>query len=189
MFGGFFMKMSQLFESEKITGIFDAYLNGSEIPEISENFELTKERVKQLLQRGKIRMANKMNKINSWIDVFGDTKYAEMDPKSVLRNFNALEEENAELKLKLQRFVEGNPDDVLQEMKADMEKEKKLLTPITELDLSVRAFQNLQSAQIATLKDLVAYSAEDLLKFRNFGQKSLCEVEEVLGSLGLSLAK
>ena len=63
---------------------------------------------------------------------------------------------------------------------------KLLKTPLSELDLSVRAFNCLKAAEIRTLGDLVAYNIADLLKFRNFGKKSLSELEELVASKGLS---
>jgi DNA-directed RNA polymerase subunit alpha len=64
---------------------------------------------------------------------------------------------------------------------------KKLLkTPLEDLDLSVRAFNCLKTAKIETLEELVQFDTNDLLKFRNFGRKSLVEIEELLVEKGLS---
>src|SRR5882672_6266577 len=62
---------------------------------------------------------------------------------------------------------------------------KVLKTPLEDLDLSVRAFNCLKAAKINSLSELVQYEQEDLMKFRNFGQKSLAEIEQVLGERGL----
>ena len=62
---------------------------------------------------------------------------------------------------------------------------KVLKTPLEDLDLSVRAFNCLKAAKINSLSELVQYEQEDLMKFRNFGQKSLSEIEQVLGERGL----
>jgi DNA-directed RNA polymerase subunit alpha len=62
---------------------------------------------------------------------------------------------------------------------------KILKTPLEDLDLSVRAFNCLKAAKINSLSELVQYEQEDLMKFRNFGQKSLAEIEQVLGERGL----
>jgi DNA-directed RNA polymerase subunit alpha len=62
---------------------------------------------------------------------------------------------------------------------------KILKTPLEDLDLSVRAFNCLKAAKINSLSELVTYEQEDLMKFRNFGQKSLAEIEQVLGERGL----
>ena len=63
---------------------------------------------------------------------------------------------------------------------------KLLKTPLTDLDLSVRAFNCLRAAEIKTLGDLVQYDIADLLKFRNFGKKSLAELEELVRDKGLT---
>ena len=64
---------------------------------------------------------------------------------------------------------------------------EKLRTPISELELSVRSANCLREAQIRTIGDLVTKSQAELLKYRNFGKKSLAEIEELLGSMGLQL--
>jgi len=63
---------------------------------------------------------------------------------------------------------------------------KLLKTPLSELDLSVRAYNCLKAADIKSLGDLVSYNIADLLKFRNFGKKSLTELEELVAEKGLS---
>lgn len=61
-----------------------------------------------------------------------------------------------------------------------------LKTKLVDMDLSVRALNCLKAADIETLGDLVAYNKNDLLKFRNFGKKSLTELEDLVESKGLS---
>lgn len=63
---------------------------------------------------------------------------------------------------------------------------KLLKTPLSELDLSVRAYNCLKAADIKSLGDLVSYNIADLLKFRNFGKKSLTELEELVAEKNLS---
>ncbi len=60
-----------------------------------------------------------------------------------------------------------------------------LKTKLVDLDLSVRALNCLKAADVETLGDLVAYNKNDLLKFRNFGKKSLTELEELVKAKGL----
>lgn len=68
-----------------------------------------------------------------------------------------------------------------------------LKTKLVEMDLSVRALNCLKAADIETLGDLVSYNKNDLLKFRNFGKKSLTELEDLVESknlsFGMSVAK
>lgn len=61
-----------------------------------------------------------------------------------------------------------------------------LKTKLIDLDLSVRALNCLKAADVETLAELVSYNRNDLLKFRNFGKKSLVELDEKLESLNLS---
>ncbi|MFY0643794.1 MAG: DNA-directed RNA polymerase subunit alpha [Bacteroidia bacterium] len=63
---------------------------------------------------------------------------------------------------------------------------KILKTPLSDLDLSVRAYNCLKAAEIRTLGELVSYHIEDLLKFRNFGKKSLTELEDFVKEKGLN---
>lgn len=63
---------------------------------------------------------------------------------------------------------------------------KLLKTSLEDLDLSVRAYNCLKAAKINTLADLVQYETHVLLKFRNFGKKSLVEIEELLQQKGLN---
>ena len=57
---------------------------------------------------------------------------------------------------------------------------------LVEMDLSVRALNCLKSAEVETLGELVVFNKTDLLKFRNFGKKSLTELDELLAGLNLS---
>ncbi|MBA4198586.1 MAG: DNA-directed RNA polymerase subunit alpha [Chitinophaga sp.] len=79
---------------------------------------------------------------------------------------------------------EEKKDDVVDEQVLQLR--KVLKTPLEDLDLSVRAFNCLKAAKINSLSELVQYEQEDLMKFRNFGQKSLSEIEQVLHERGLS---
>ena len=60
-----------------------------------------------------------------------------------------------------------------------------LKTKLVDMDLSVRALNCLKAADIETLGDLVSYNKNDLLKFRNFGKKSLTELEDLVDNKGL----
>ncbi len=61
-----------------------------------------------------------------------------------------------------------------------------LKTKLVDMNLSVRALNCLKAADVETLGDLVQYNKNDLLKFRNFGKKSLTELDELLAGLNLS---
>ena len=63
---------------------------------------------------------------------------------------------------------------------------KLLKTSLEDLDLSVRAYNCLKAAKINSLGEMVRYDTHELLKFRNFGKKSLVEIEELLQDKGLT---
>ncbi len=75
---------------------------------------------------------------------------------------------------------------VAEEFDEDVLHMRQLLkTKLTEQDLSVRALNCLKAAEVETVGELVRFQRNDLLKFRNFGKKSLSELDELLESLNL----
>lgn len=75
------------------------------------------------------------------------------------------------------------PESVRDELEQDAEVErirKVLTTPVEELELSVRSHNCLRAANIKTIADLVSRDESELLKFRNFGRKSLAELSEII---------
>lgn len=65
-------------------------------------------------------------------------------------------------------------------------KRKLLKSNLGDMNLSVRAYNCLKAAEIRTLADLVKFDIADLLKFRNFGRKSLTELEDLVREKGLT---
>lgn len=63
---------------------------------------------------------------------------------------------------------------------------KLLKTPLNDLDLSVRAYNCLKAADVKSLGDLVRLEISDMMKFRNFGKKSLAELEQLVQEKGLT---
>ena len=61
-----------------------------------------------------------------------------------------------------------------------------LKTKLVDMDLSVRALNCLKAADVETLGDLVVFNKNDLLKFRNFGKKSLTELDDLLSVMNLN---
>ncbi len=85
---------------------------------------------------------------------------------------------------KISLEVEGGS--ISDEFDEDILNMRKLLkTKLTERDLSVRALNCLKAANVETVGDLVSLHRNDLLKFRNFGKKSLSELDELLSNLNL----
>lgn len=84
----------------------------------------------------------------------------------------------------------GEPDTVDEEM---LHMRKLLKTSLSDLDLSVRAYNCLKAADVRTLGDLVRLEISDMMKFRNFGKKSLAELEQLVAdkslTFGMDLSK
>ena len=78
----------------------------------------------------------------------------------------------------------GREDNIVDEHILHMR--KLLKTSLEDLDLSVRAYNCLKAAKINSLAEMVRYDMHELLKFRNFGKKSLVEIEELLQEKGLT---
>lgn len=83
--------------------------------------------------------------------------------------------------------LETPAEDGGEEFDEDVLKMRQLLkTKLSDMDLSVRALNCLKSAEVETLGELVVFNKNDLLKFRNFGRKSLTELDELLQGLNLT---
>ncbi|MDE6277335.1 MAG: DNA-directed RNA polymerase subunit alpha [Muribaculaceae bacterium] len=83
--------------------------------------------------------------------------------------------------------LEANDPDPSEEFDEEVLHMRQLLkSKLVDMQLSVRALNCLKSAEVETLAELVVFNKNDLLKFRNFGKKSLVELESLLTSLNLS---
>ena len=84
----------------------------------------------------------------------------------------------------------GEPEQVDEEL---LHMRKMLKTNLNDLDLSVRAYNCLKAADVRTLGDLVSLEISDMMKFRNFGKKSLAELEQLVSdkalTFGMDLSK
>jgi DNA-directed RNA polymerase subunit alpha len=84
----------------------------------------------------------------------------------------------------------SEPEAVDEEM---LHMRKLLKTPLHDMDLSVRAYNCLKAADVRTLGDLVSLEISDMMKFRNFGKKSLAELEQLVAeknmTFGMDLSK
>ncbi|MDD7303916.1 MAG: DNA-directed RNA polymerase subunit alpha [Bacteroidaceae bacterium] len=99
--------------------------------------------------------------------------------KILIYHFMLFSDENITLK--------NQNDDSAEEFDEEVLHMRQLLkTKLTDLDLSVRALNCLKAADVETLGQLVQFNKTDLLKFRNFGKKSLSELDDLLESLNLS---
>ena len=83
-------------------------------------------------------------------------------------------------------FAVDNSDEIEVVVEELLHMRKLLKTSLNDLDLSVRAYNCLKAADIKTLGDLVSIEISDMMKFRNFGKKSLTELEELVDTKGLT---
>ena len=86
-------------------------------------------------------------------------------------------------KITLETPKEDSPEEFDEEV---LHMRQLLKSKLVDMDLSVRALNCLKSAEVETLGELVVFNKNDLLKFRNFGKKSLSELDELLDKLNLS---
>ena len=98
--------------------------------------------------------------------------------KILIHHFMLFSDEKITLNLEESTSTEEFDEDVLH-------MRQLLKTKLSEQDLSVRALNCLKAAEVETVGDLVRFHRNDLLKFRNFGKKSLSELDELLESLNL----
>ena len=98
--------------------------------------------------------------------------------KILIQHFMLFSDEKITLNMEENGGAEEFDEDVLH-------MRQLLKTKLLDLDLSVRALNCLKAAEVDTVGDLVRYNRNDLLKFRNFGKKSLTELDDLLASLNL----
>lgn len=99
--------------------------------------------------------------------------------KILIQHFMLFSDENLVLESQAKEETKEVDEEILHMRKI-------LKTELVDLDLSVRALNCLKAADIRTLAELVSYDVADMLKFRNFGKKSLTEIQELVKSKGLS---
>jgi DNA-directed RNA polymerase subunit alpha len=108
-----------------------------------------------------------------------------MSPKDALLYASNIYQRHLDLFVNYGSLPEEPEDE--QPAEVDEELQEKLRTPIAELELSVRSANCLREAAIRTIGELVQKTPQELLKYRNFGKKSLVEIEELLKGMGLAL--
>jgi DNA-directed RNA polymerase subunit alpha len=97
----------------------------------------------------------------------------------LIKHFMLFADQN--LTFEAPRAVEEEPVD-----EEFIQQRKLLKTPLSDLDLSVRAYNCLKAADVRTLGDLARLEVSDMMKFRNFGKKSLTELEQLVAEKGLT---
>jgi len=109
-----------------------------------------------------------------------------MEPKESMLYASHILHKHLEVFLKFgQIIVEDETQE--EDTKEDKELMEKLKMPVSELELSVRSGNCLREARIKTIGELVTKTEQEMLQYRNFGKKSLQEIEEIIKGMGLSL--
>jgi DNA-directed RNA polymerase subunit alpha len=108
-----------------------------------------------------------------------------ISPKDALLYASNILQRHLDIFVNFGQLPEEEKEEPLEQV--DTELMEKLNMPITELELSVRSSNCLKEANIKTIGELVKRSEQDLLKYRNFGKKSLAEIQGILKGMGLSL--
>lgn len=105
-------------------------------------------------------------------------------PKDALLYASNILQRHLDLFVNLGRLPEEEPEEISRE---DEELWEKLAIPVSELELSVRSANCLREAKIKSVAQLVQKTESEMLKYRNFGKKSMAEIHEVLRGMGLTL--
>ena len=116
-----------------------------------------------------------------------DSIYTPISPKDALKEASKILIQHfmmfSDEKMTLEQPAEQDEDEFDEEV---LHMRQLLKSKLTDMSLSVRALNCLKSAEVETLGELVVFNKNDLLKFRNFGRKSLTELDNLLESLNLS---
>jgi len=108
-----------------------------------------------------------------------------MSPKDALLYASHILQRHLDIFVNFGKLPEEEEEKV--ETEEERELYEKLRTPVSDLELSVRSSNCLKEARIKTIGDLVRKTEMEMLKYRNFGKKSLSEINKILGEMGLSL--
>lgn len=107
-----------------------------------------------------------------------------LNPKDALLHASHILQKHLDPFLSFGKLPEEEDED--KEGLEDKELMEKLQMPVTELELSVRSSNCLKEAKIKTIGDLVKKTEMEMLRYRNFGKKSLSEIQKILQDMGLS---
>ena len=139
-------------------------------PIVKINFEVENTRVGQITDYDKLIL-------EIWTN-------GSVTPKDALLYSAHILEKHLDIFLNFGKLPE---EEMEEEVKVDEELYTKLRMPVSELELSVRSANCLKEAKIKTIGELVQKNEGEMLKYRNFGKKSLAEIKEIIVGMGLGL--
>lgn len=157
-------------------------INGTDLGWIAQNYGLTRTRITQIFYKG-CRKARDLSTIKVQLNELSELKNEMAQMKAELKIMND--------ELKIQRAAEQELQEMDEEERIKHIKEtdeilKMLNTRLVDCNLTVRSLNCLKSADVETIGDLARLTRSELLRFRNFGKKSLGELDDFLDSKGLS---
>lgn len=158
-------------------------LNGRKLDDIAEKYYLTTSRIQQIVNKA----VHKISTMKSWPKIHKEYKntLAENARIIVLLENQQAHIKHLEAMLNINN-TDGNGGESAVPGYTKLELAQLLGRKLVDENLTVRSLNCLKAADIETVSDLVRYSKTDLLKFRNFGKKSLTELDDYLDSLNLS---
>lgn len=171
--------------SERERSVLKEYLYGSEFETIGDEYGITRERTRQIIEKG----MRKLGSLEPYGDVLNRCNEAESENKMMRNLLKKQEAELAELRDKLNIKVEHDKHKTAEEKAvAELsEQDKEVLgllnTRLVDMNLTVRSLNCLKAADLETFGDLVKCYKSDLLKHRNFGKKSLGELDDLLDTM------
>lgn len=153
-------------------------LNGSKYDDIGDRLMLTRERVRQILFKGLRRLAAG---VKSYRQMLGEQVELRGEADTLRR---LVKEKDRQLTLLRKQLNVPEPE---RESVEEQDERARLMNKrLVDMDLSVRTLNCLKSADIDTLGKLTRLRKTELLKFRNFGKRSLSELDDLLDRLGLT---
>lgn len=170
----------------------DLFIKGVKMSAVSERYGISRERIRQITLHALGKIAHRMisypklheetKRLNNEIRMLKETiVFQETEKKRLLNVFSSLAPVNQpSSSLDLDKLVINKLDN------SQMILRHLLAANVKDFPLSVRSLNCLHYADIETVGDLVRRSRNELLKFRNFGRKSLMEIEDFMDSWGLS---
>ncbi len=170
---------------ERERNILKEYLDGSEFEAIGDEYGLTRERTRQIVEKA----MQKLGSLEPYGDVLNRCNDTEAENKMMRSLLKKQDAELAELRDKLNIKVEHDKHKTAEEKAMDelSEQDKEILgilnTRLVDMNLTVRSLNCLKAADLETFGDLVKCKKIDLLKQRNFGKKSLGELDDLLETM------
>lgn len=165
--------------NEREAKVVTMLIDGKTLEEIGDDLYLSRERVRQIFAKA-IRKSTHIAHLKEDLDAYEALKKKYTNLQECVKVMEEDVKEYIAYKEKTQGKVENAESIVEEECLLG-----QLATPMKDFDLSVRTLNCLRYSDIKTLGDLVRLSKSDVMKIRNFGHKSLTELDDLIEELGL----